>query len=231
MLATIGRAAGVADFGKVKLSGFLAWLLWLFVHVFFLIGFRNRILVMIQWAWSYLTYDRGARLITGRAAGPLEDGLTTRPLPVSPAPATSTRLERGGRAMDDERRNVIRQVRQRLEALRRAGLDRIPRPSGPARASSPLRDGPGPPLGRGDGRSPAGPSPLVEGAGARGAAGPGDDRLVVRRAAARGLGAARGRAAGRAVDPGRRGRLLHEVPLLASSRTRTVFGEGTRRPG
>jgi NADH dehydrogenase len=64
-LATIGRAAAVAEFGKVHISGFLAWLSWLFIHIFFLIGFRNRILVMIQWAWSYFTYQRSARLITG----------------------------------------------------------------------------------------------------------------------------------------------------------------------
>jgi NADH dehydrogenase len=64
-LATIGRAAAVADFGKIHISGFLAWLAWLFIHIFFLIGFRNRVIVMIQWAWSYLTYERGARLITG----------------------------------------------------------------------------------------------------------------------------------------------------------------------
>ena len=64
-LATIGRAAAVADFGKIHISGFLAWLSWLFVHIFFLIGFRNRVIVLIQWAWSYLTYERGARLITG----------------------------------------------------------------------------------------------------------------------------------------------------------------------
>jgi NADH dehydrogenase len=64
-LATIGRAAAVAEFGKIHISGFVAWLAWLFVHVFFLIGFRNRIIVMVQWAWSYFTYERGARLITG----------------------------------------------------------------------------------------------------------------------------------------------------------------------
>ena len=64
-LATIGRAAGVAQFPGFSLSGYFAWLAWLFIHVFFLIGFRNRIIVMIQWAWSYLTYERGARLITG----------------------------------------------------------------------------------------------------------------------------------------------------------------------
>ena len=64
-LATIGRAAAVADFGKVHVSGFIAWLSWLFIHIFFLIGFRNRLIVLIQWAWSYFTYERGARLITG----------------------------------------------------------------------------------------------------------------------------------------------------------------------
>ena len=64
-LATIGRAAAIAQFGKLHISGYFAWLSWLFVHIFFLIGFRNRLIVMIQWAWSYVTYERGARLITG----------------------------------------------------------------------------------------------------------------------------------------------------------------------
>jgi NADH dehydrogenase len=64
--ATIGRGAAVGDaFGRIHLSGFLAWLAWLLIHVFFLIGFRNRVLVLLQWAYSYLTYRRGARLITG----------------------------------------------------------------------------------------------------------------------------------------------------------------------
>ena len=65
-LATLGRAAAVADFGTFKLSGFLAWFAWLAIHIFFLIGFRNRFLVITQWAWAYLTYQRGARLITGK---------------------------------------------------------------------------------------------------------------------------------------------------------------------
>jgi NADH:ubiquinone reductase (H+-translocating) len=64
-LATIGRSAAVAQFGKVHISGFLAWLSWLFIHIFFLIGFRNRVMVLLEWAWSYFTYERGARLITG----------------------------------------------------------------------------------------------------------------------------------------------------------------------
>ena len=64
-LATIGRAAAVADFGKVRFGGFFAWMAWLLIHIFFLIGFRNRFLVITQWAWAYFTYQRGARLITG----------------------------------------------------------------------------------------------------------------------------------------------------------------------
>jgi NADH dehydrogenase len=65
-LATIGRAAGVADFGRLKLAGFFAWAAWLAVHIFFLIGFRNRLLVILQWSWAYVTFQRGARLITGK---------------------------------------------------------------------------------------------------------------------------------------------------------------------
>ena len=71
MLATIGRGSAVAKIGPIKASGFFAWLLWLFVHIFFLIGFRNRLIVMIQWAWSYFTFDRGARLITEPLREPL----------------------------------------------------------------------------------------------------------------------------------------------------------------
>jgi NADH dehydrogenase len=66
-LATIGRAAAIAKFGKVHISGYLAWLSWLFIHIMFLIGFRNRLIVMFQWAWSYITYERAARLITGES--------------------------------------------------------------------------------------------------------------------------------------------------------------------
>ncbi len=63
-LATVGRSFAIADLGIIKLSGFIAWVTWLVVHIFYLIGFRNRLLVMIQWAWAYLTYQRGARLIS-----------------------------------------------------------------------------------------------------------------------------------------------------------------------
>jgi NADH dehydrogenase len=64
-LAVIGRGQAVADIWRLHFGGFLAWLTWIFVHIFFLIGFRNRVLVLIQWAWSYVTYGRGARIITG----------------------------------------------------------------------------------------------------------------------------------------------------------------------
>ena len=69
-LATIGRSAAIAQFGKIHISGFIAWLAWLFVHILFLIGFQNRVLVFVQWAWSYFTYERGARLITGSTSLP-----------------------------------------------------------------------------------------------------------------------------------------------------------------
>jgi NADH:quinone reductase (non-electrogenic) len=62
-LATIGRSAAVADIRGLQLSGFPAWLAWLLIHIFFLIGFRNRLVVFVEWAWAYLTYQRHARLI------------------------------------------------------------------------------------------------------------------------------------------------------------------------
>ncbi|GGA79482.1 NADH dehydrogenase [Arenimonas soli] len=65
-LATIGRMAAVVHFGRLKLSGLLAWWFWLVAHLFFLIGFRNRIIVLTNWAWSYWTYQRHARIIVGR---------------------------------------------------------------------------------------------------------------------------------------------------------------------
>ena len=68
-MATIGRNAAIADFGFLRVSGYLGWLLWLFVHILFLIGFRNRLSVMLQWAAAYLTYQRSVRLITRDPAG------------------------------------------------------------------------------------------------------------------------------------------------------------------
>jgi NADH:ubiquinone reductase (H+-translocating) len=65
-LATVGRSRAVAVIGRLKLSGFFAWVAWLFVHIVFLIGFRNRFVVLFTWMWAYLTYERSARLIVGR---------------------------------------------------------------------------------------------------------------------------------------------------------------------
>jgi NADH:ubiquinone reductase (H+-translocating) len=77
-LATIGRKSAVVEFGRVTLSGYLAWWLWGLAHIYFLIGFRNRIAVAITWMWSYLTFQRGTRLITGSDPEPA-------PSPVEPA--------------------------------------------------------------------------------------------------------------------------------------------------
>jgi NADH dehydrogenase len=65
-MATIGRASAIADFGWLRLKGWVAWLAWLFVHILNLIGFRNRLVVLVQWAWAYFTYQRAIRLITTR---------------------------------------------------------------------------------------------------------------------------------------------------------------------
>ncbi|MES3038127.1 MAG: hypothetical protein V4736_09495, partial [Bdellovibrionota bacterium] len=64
IMATIGRQKAVVQVKDVHVTGTIAWLMWLFVHVFYLIGFKNRFSVMFQWAWSYFTYKRGSRLIT-----------------------------------------------------------------------------------------------------------------------------------------------------------------------
>jgi len=78
VMATIGRSRAVARIGRIHLSGFLAWLAWLGLHIVYLIDFRNRVLVLIDWAWSYFTYQRGSRLITGRRldAGPAKESQT-----------------------------------------------------------------------------------------------------------------------------------------------------------
>jgi len=70
-MATIGRSKAVCDFGWLRFSGLLAWLTWLFVHLLFLVEFQNRLLVLVQWAWNYTTFNRGARLITGKNPLPL----------------------------------------------------------------------------------------------------------------------------------------------------------------
>jgi NADH dehydrogenase len=69
-LAVIGRAAGVADLGRLKFGGMLAWLAWLFIHLMYLVQFRNRVIVFIRWGFQYMSFDRGARLITGDDQAP-----------------------------------------------------------------------------------------------------------------------------------------------------------------
>lgn len=68
MLATIGRSRAVAELPRMKMSGMTAWLVWCFAHIYFLIGYRNRLIVMLDWAWNFATSQRGARLITGSIA-------------------------------------------------------------------------------------------------------------------------------------------------------------------
>ncbi len=80
-MATIGRSAAVAKAGKIKMKGFLAWLGWLFVHLLFLVGFRNKVSVFMNWLWAYITFTRGARIITGM------DGRQPKREHPKPAPA------------------------------------------------------------------------------------------------------------------------------------------------
>ncbi|MBF6589296.1 MAG: NAD(P)/FAD-dependent oxidoreductase [Ktedonobacterales bacterium] len=88
-LATVGRSYAIADIHGLRLRGLLGWLTWMVVHIFYLIGFRNRLLVMLQWAWAYLSYQRGARLITNldvvphAAATTASPPSTTSPTPVA----------------------------------------------------------------------------------------------------------------------------------------------------
>jgi NADH dehydrogenase len=65
-MATIGRSRAIVEVGKFKIAGFTAWLLWLVVHIYYLTGFKNRLLVVLQWAWSYMSFRRGARLIVNK---------------------------------------------------------------------------------------------------------------------------------------------------------------------
>ena len=102
-MATIGRSRAIAAVKRMHLSGFAAWMAWLLVHIWYLIGFKNRLVVMIVWAWSYMTYRRGARLIAGYAptdairalrvrppATPMLDGeRRSRPTPAPPAHTTA----------------------------------------------------------------------------------------------------------------------------------------------
>ena len=83
-MATIGRKRAVAQLGAFKASGLVAWLLWSLAHIYFLIGFRNRLAVATNWCWNYITFQRGTRLITGISGSRIED--------VMPAVATAPAL-------------------------------------------------------------------------------------------------------------------------------------------
>ncbi len=82
-LAVIGKHAAVVDMGFLKLSGFLAWTFWMFIHVFYLLEFDNKLIVMIQWAWSYFTSGKGARMITAPGEQPRIQLEENSPSPVS----------------------------------------------------------------------------------------------------------------------------------------------------
>ena len=90
-LAAIGRKNAVVQVGRLRLTGLVAWLLWSVAHIYFLIGFRNRLSVALNWAWNYLTFQRGARLITGLTGSRMEH---------MPASASSDRRDAGGRVRD-----------------------------------------------------------------------------------------------------------------------------------
>ena len=96
-MATIGRNKAIAEVGKLRLTGFIAWLAWLFVHVISLIGFKNRLYVLSEWFWAYLTRERSARLITGDAEE-LRDAMNflegKRIVEIAPAKPTKEKIKR-----------------------------------------------------------------------------------------------------------------------------------------
>ena len=92
-LATIGRKRAVAQIGKLKLRGFIAWVLWSVAHIYFLIGFRNRLVVAMNWMWNYLTFQRGTRLITGMSGSRLPDAPEAEGAPLADAPGLEPHVE------------------------------------------------------------------------------------------------------------------------------------------
>jgi NADH dehydrogenase len=109
-LATIGRKQAVAQLGRLKLSGFIAWLLWSLVHVYFLIGFRNRLVVAMSWCWSYITFQRGTRLITGISGSRIEDVM---PAMMAPPIAVGLELPEHARPLAPDSGSLEAQARQR----------------------------------------------------------------------------------------------------------------------
>jgi NADH dehydrogenase FAD-containing subunit len=90
-LSTIGRKSAVAQFGSVKVTGFPAWVLWSVAHIYFLIGFRSRLSVGMNWAWNYVTFQRGTRLITELSGSRVEDMPMPAPQPAAPPAAQLVR--------------------------------------------------------------------------------------------------------------------------------------------
>ena len=90
-MATIGRASAIADFGWLQLKGWFAWLAWLFVHIMNLIGFRNRLVVLVQWAWAYFSYQRAVRLITGEESRKQSSATRSAATPSSATRSAATR--------------------------------------------------------------------------------------------------------------------------------------------
>ncbi len=78
-MATIGRNAAVASFAGLRLTGFVAWLAWIFVHIYYLIGFRNRLAALMSWAWNYLRWDRPIRIIVEAEPDPVVEALGAGP--------------------------------------------------------------------------------------------------------------------------------------------------------
>jgi NADH dehydrogenase len=106
-MATIGRSRAVAQTGRMHLSGFLAWLAWLTVHIWYLIGFRSRLVVLLTWAWMYVTYRRGARIITSK---------TWRPHSSAPLPAVVVKEKETEKETDGKGRPREPQVHESTSA-------------------------------------------------------------------------------------------------------------------
>jgi len=111
-LATIGRGAAVAEFAHAHFAGLLAWLLWLVVHIMFLVGFRNRVAVLLEWAWSYVTFERGARLITGQLPGTSQRNptLSLPPPSLEPTVVRPTRTTNGDGHDQPEQMDIVEEA-------------------------------------------------------------------------------------------------------------------------
>ena len=89
-MATIGRNHAIAEMGKLKIRGLIGWLFWGVAHIYFLIGFRNRIAVLFSWIWAYITWQRGVRLITGiNGTKAIDAASSAQPAEVPPTSAAS----------------------------------------------------------------------------------------------------------------------------------------------